>query len=547
MPINLLRIYPELALGATTKPEFDQLKAGPFFDSSGVVLPSRQTRVNSQRLYSAVLFLLRDLFELKCTKVPGDAADFGREKLASDEETTDEQRLASVLGNLILAGYTDPSNSRSTPGDKDEVIDLAGRFAGLQSVTIAYEFKEWVTDAVRRFNANKVLSLQAWQKLYETGTGKDGSAATDTVIQLRNLADVTQRLISRNVAPGDPNIDLKVEQAVAETLAGGFDSQPSSLDISLPDLEAGVAVEIVRDNVLAVQAIYFSSQLEEMRVHATVDKVVEHFQVGMLPISRGPAADKIYAWIKETPKRLSEYERRGIYGRVLGLAMGSANEAAPNREFNDLWRRFLSSVSLKYREANSYTKDEVSVEQVHKAARDLAVNLSLHGYGIAHPAAIEMQAIIREMLSMMDEQAILSAYGVRDRWQLVDRISALYLGGALNGVRYRTMAAAGEKIIRWLADRSVVLASGSATGLSLTDFTGAATPQLKEIADLAERWLAVTGTPDDALRQSANPVDLQTQYTVPMLGQSQGIQRAVEEAARQVGAPIVNLPVIPQA
>jgi hypothetical protein len=286
-----------------------------------------------------------------------------------------------------------------------------------------------------------------------------------------------------------------------------------------------------------VQVIYFSAQLEEMRLHAVIDKLVEHFQTGMLPITRGRAADKIYAWIKESPQRLAEPERRGIYGRVLGLAQGATNEGVPNREFSDLWTRFLSTVSVKYREVFSFQRDEVSVEQIHKAARDLAVNVSLHGYGIAHPAAVEMQRIIAEMLGMLDESDVLSAYGVRDRWQLVERVGALYLGGATNGVRYRTIAQSGEKVLAWLADHSSVLASSSASGLKLIDYSSGAprpTDDFRIIAELAERWLAVTGT--QTMQPGSRASRRLQNNTRSLVGQSAGIPAACRTRSAKLGS-----------
>jgi hypothetical protein len=193
---------------------------------------------------------------------------------------------------------------------------------------------------------------------------------------------------------------------------------------------------------------------------------------------------------------------------------------------------------------------------VHKSARDLAVNLSLHGYGLASPAAGELQSIIEDIFSVMDEKEVQMAYGVRDRWQLVDRVSSLYLGGAGNGVKFRTLAATGEKIINWLAESAPVLASGSAAGLQIITWDGqrrVATPAFRTLAEWAERWLAATGTSDAIVAQNTEPLDLKTQYTVPMLGQGMsGMPQAVQDALNQVrgsgvNVPMMNLPNIPQA
>src|SRR5258708_31285682 len=187
--------------------------------------------------------------------------------------------------------------------------------------------------------------------------------------------------------------------------------------------------------------------VEDLKFFGVADKVGEEFVTGMVPISRGVAGDAMYDYFKAAPDRLTEIERRGLYARAFGLAQGSVEEPLPNREFSDLWIRFLSGVSLINRQATQ-EKQVVTNEYVFKNARDLAVNLSLHGYGAAHFAAVELQELIKEVKKMLSFQDILNAYGVRDYNQLIERVSALYLGGAVNRVRQRTMATTGSKIIQ---------------------------------------------------------------------------------------------------
>ena len=112
---------------------------------------------------------------------------------------------------------------------------------------------------------------------------------------------------------------------LSQVLGGEIDGLLSDTDIALPKLDEGTAIEIIAANVRAIAMVYFSAMLEELKYYAVADKVAEHFMIGMLPISRGPAGDKIYAWLREgPPNRFSEVERRSIYGRTLGLAQGAA-------------------------------------------------------------------------------------------------------------------------------------------------------------------------------------------------------------------------------
>ena len=425
-------------------------------------------------------------------------------------------------------------------------------------VLIMPEFVSELTKAVQKYNAHPQLYRQVFFGLRREGVGKRvNGPAGESTIYARQLAAVTERLIADGADATDPYIGLLVTTAIANLLGGGHpggpggpDSHFSAFAIDLPDLDAGTHVEIIPDNLNAVRVIYYSAQLEEMKLYATVDTIVEHATTGMLPVSRGVALDRLYQWIKLTPRRINEIERRGLYARVLGLAQGPVQEPLPNREFSDMWLRFLSTVSQKFREISSTDRELVSVEQIHKAGRDLAVNLSLHGYGVAHPAAIELQELLREVIDMLSDPEILRAYGVRDIWQLTDRVSALYLGGAVNGVRYRTMATSGEKIIAWLAGKAPILASASAVGLrvSVRTATGpVATNDFRRLAELAERWLAVTGTADLIAERHTDPVDLQVQTTVPMLGQNIALPQSVQDTLEQVGVNVPDLAVIPPA
>ena len=63
-----------------------------------------------------------------------------------------------------------------------------------------------------------------------------------------------------------------------------------SVEITLPDLESGVDVEISKENLRAVQAIYFAYMLEQMRMFQVVERIVELYQQGMLPLGRGSNA-----------------------------------------------------------------------------------------------------------------------------------------------------------------------------------------------------------------------------------------------------------------
>lgn len=517
--------------------------------------PTARENQRHKILYLAVRHLLRKDFSFDpdgstTVRAKDFPSGFGKKGTTPGTRVYDDLLLAekvlfaSVYGILLSRNLTDPSLGRSTtgsPGPNDIFVPPAESDG--ETVLIVERFVEALTDAVKRFNANRELFREVFRVLLDEG--KKTPDAEETTVQTRLLAEVTGRLIDDRISADNPQIRRFVVTALTQALSSRVDGTASDIDIQDIDLEAGTAVDIVAANVVAVAGLYRSAMLEEMKLFAVADKVAEHFTIGMIPISRGPAGDRLFTWIREAPNRFSEMERRSIYGRVLGLAQGNAGNLLPNREFSDLWIRFLSIVSVFNREVVTTMPKSATAEQALKSARDLAVNLSLHGFGVAHFAAVETQQILQQVLDMLQQAEILAAYGTSDYLQLVDRLSGMYLGGSVNTVRYRTMAQAGFNIMRFLADHAPQLSStGAVSSTSL--FTDPV------LVDNVERWLAVTGTPDASVQKYTDPVDLKTQPTIPAFapasfGANGGGDRAavVRSALEQAGLGGA-LPAIPQ-
>ena len=216
----------------------------------------------------------------------------------------------------------------------------------------------------------------------------------------------------------------------------------------------------------------------------------------------------------------SEAERRGFYARTLGFPGGDAD--SPNREFKDAFMRFVSAVSSFVRQntvdnlLRSNIPGAISQQQVRKAGRDLATNISSHGYGMAYPMATELQKEITDVMTILKNGEIEDAYGAKDMWQLVDQVAGLELGGAKNSVKYRTMASAGATVFAWLANKATQLASGSYVPiLDVAQLQNAPTYSTKpttnpsdyDLVGACDQWLAVTGTAEDSVDKMAQPIE----------------------------------------
>lgn len=342
-----------------------------------------------------------------------------------------------------------------------------------------------------------------------------------TTISARNFAEVVTRLRENEVSPEDPFLKSKFEAAFQSIFDDRITQRSSQVPIDLPDLEENVEADIVTDNVTALSAVYFAAMLEELKFFQVADKVAEQFMMGQIPMPRSVAGESLYRFVRGTDERMTEIERKGLYARCFGMAQGAVDEPMPNREFPDLWIRFLSAISVLVRERRSTQRQAVSEQQIFKNARDLAVNLSLHGYGLAHFAAVELQKLVKDLLKVFSYPETLSAYGVNDPWQLIERVSDLYLGGAVNGVRQRTMAQTGARIMQWLVRKQPLLVRRKGTTLGILqdapDGSLRIAAQEIDFINDVERWLAVTGTDDASVERFSEPIAMQSQPTIPNL------------------------------
>jgi len=306
---------------------------------------------------------------------------------------------------------------------------------------------------------------------------------------------------------------------------------PSSLEIDLPDLEDAVDVDVVTENLNAVQAIYFAYQLEEMRLFQVVERIVDLFRQGLLPLGRG-AGHYHLRYGNRAAERITEDERRDVYKRVFGAPGNNASSTA-NGDFDELWLRFVSAVSSFARELavapllRNSAQMSVSEEQVRKAGRDLGANLSRNGRGLACFASKQMQTIL-EFSEIMQNAELRNAFGARDLWQVIERVNIQYLGGAGDMHRHRTQSIAGAVIIRWIAKYvhrltglgGSVISMGQILEPQLHPASVANNPIVDptdwDLVNACDQWLAGCGLPDASVEQYSQPIEAPSASTSPI-------------------------------
>jgi hypothetical protein len=376
--------------------------------------------------------------------------------------------------------------------------------------------------------ADKVLAL-----LGQEGD-PDGLGGVTPTVRCEEFAKVMRGLAEAKVGPDEPQLRRRVNEMLDKVQNVGSEDRIADLSIDLPDLEEISDENIIAENVRVMGPMIVSAMFEELKVFQVVDRIVEQFQHGVLPIGPGEAGRLLYRYWREAPNRMSEQERRNFASITLGVPGGDP-DALVNRDFNDLWIRFVSSVSSFVRQnevdalLRSATPSPISHQQVRKAARDLAANLSLHGYGMAHYAAREVQAQVEFMIKLLSDPEIRGCYGAKDMWQVVDQVATYDLGGARTSSRYRTLATCGTIITAWLANHVKRINRTTEIGRPLIDIDEVRNPPVAsshkatknpndfDLVNACELWLADTATPDSEIEKLAQePRDTPTMTSKPI-------------------------------
>ncbi len=333
-------------------------------------------------------------------------------------------------------------------------------------------------------------------------------------------AKVFEGLVGRGVTATDVNLKRLVEDQFDKVQALGDDQALHDIVIDLPDLEATTAFEVVASHCKLMGSFIFASAFEELKAFQVVDKLVEMSQRGDLALVKGPAGTQLYSYWREAPNRMSESERQGFYAMMLGLPTGQPGVKV-NTEFQDLWLRFVSSVSTLIREARvdalirSATPMAVNQQQVKKAARDLATNMSLHGYGMAFYAAADLQKQINDMIALLQDKELLSAFGSNDMWGVIDQVAQTELGGARNSSKYRMLATSGAIITSWIAQNTDRLRDPTSPMVDLGMVGNPPTrprgqsavshPNDYDLVNACEMWLADSAMDEGRIEQMSQP------------------------------------------
>ena len=267
---------------------------------------------------------------------------------------------------------------------------------------------------------------------------------------------------------------------------------------------------IVPADIRALEPLYFAVMLEEAGLFRVVERIVTLFSQGLLPLSTGPAAEILYRCWKPCHNRLTAVQRHTAYALAFGLPCAD-EEVVSNREFNDLWLRFLPTLGMYAAEMQLPAAERsVTQEEVRRSGRELAVNLLNHGRGITACAAHDLKQEVHKLMRLLAAPEIASAFGGGDAWQVIERVAVSEESRKPNVKRSRTRAESGRIIIRWLANHAKALLRPAPARILRDDDIrqrrSAASEDRKrshptdyDLVQACEQWLVVTGTQEALL------------------------------------------------
>ena len=358
---------------------------------------------------------------------------------ASAGVTKGDSFFAAVVGMLVLDGITDQASTNfvhgfwSIFGDASGTTTLSDGTTQVPNKTVYHE----VADAISKI------------------AGHNGT------VYYQELASVSRQLLANTdtIQVDSPGFKSQIRIYDDAYVKNG----PLGDTLDLPDLTGtaggGAPDDLRSDNIRAVGVIFAAYNLEQLRLFDAVDRIIETWWNGQLPVGsdRGSKALDDFYW--STEFRLSPSARHMQYSRVLGVTGGEVStEVQPNTQFHDLWMRLIASLAEYDRQqrigdivsgqrASALT---LTGEQVRQAGRNLAANASLYGWGGTQFAARRLAKHVQQAFDILNTPEIQSAYGVDGPYKVIERV-APELGGTPNIVKYRTLADSGKRVLDLVA------------------------------------------------------------------------------------------------
>lgn len=371
-----------------------------------------------------------------------------------------------------------------------------------------------------------------------------------------NIADQEFAFVARNVIAGGSGIKFghpDFESAIRIALDQYVQTRATGDSLNLPlgilpggTQNAGGDADLNMDNIRCIGTVYPLALLEKALPLRVADRVAELFMNGLLPFGQGAAGKAIDEYYWDAEDRLTEAQRRSQYSRMIGMPGGEVSkEVAPNKNFEQLFLRFIAAVSefTRQHEVDRMFNGRASIlattdEQVRKCAFEVAQNASLYAWGGSFHIAARINRHLQRAIEILNQPQVLRTYAASNHWQVIERVAQQDFGGAPNWAKYSTMAQAASRIFDVLARNTPALSASASgqpflfdpalagnAGLGVAGAgrtSGLSASDTNQVLTSVQLWLAVNGVRDEQVKQYAQPVEMNTQPSMPTLPGASG-------------------------
>lgn len=258
--------------------------------------------------------------------------------------------------------------------------------------------------------------------------------------------------------------------------------------------------QIARERVGAIADLYYIYQHERLGVFRAALKLQELFRSGVVRLSDGEGALKLYQFDRKQTLRYTQRERRAAYRKVFGYTDSAPPKGSqPNAMFHTLFTKFTNQVSQFFQDKrvsevirpSGRTATYGSQAVVRRAGLDLRHNLKNASYGHISVLRTEVMSLLSEAFDILDSPDIKNLFGSPSAWDTLEEIMKRHMSEAPIISQRGRMAGAGREILHWLSEDYLI------TDVR-TDFEA----YLEDIVDSADDWL--TSAESLGLQRSAS-------------------------------------------
>lgn len=198
------------------------------------------------------------------------------------------------------------------------------------------------------------------------------------------------------------------------------------------------AKSIIVDNVRAVAVLHAAWRLEKAGLFVAGDRLLADASTKKLTSE----LQKLVKVQKAAPGSTERAQFLKFVSELIHEQFAAIVDAS-----KDQMKAYSELVASVASSLDEFTKDNVSDAEERDSLQTIATGLSNSGYGAMHFAAARISEHIHELSHVVQQSSVQKAYGAKDEWDLIAKLSGRSRGTVVSEVG---VANAGTELLLWL-------------------------------------------------------------------------------------------------